>query len=272
MRLAIIGGTGVYDPEILDDVREETVVTPYGRATVRIGKFRGLEVVFLARHGAGHTVPPHKINYRANIYALAALGVRRVIATAAVGSLRQAFGPGHFVLVDQFLDFTRNRVSTFFEGGEAGVVHIDVTEPYCPEIRSHLEAAGKALGLPVTNGGVYVCTEGPRFETPAEIRMFERLGGDLVGMTSVPEVVLAREAGLCYATIAMVTNYAAGISGQPLTHEEVLEIMAANGTNLRRLILEALPRLAAEPTCPCAARPAPLKVAAATGGEEEPRP
>ncbi|WP_051009345.1 S-methyl-5'-thioadenosine phosphorylase [Thermaerobacter subterraneus] len=272
MRLAIIGGTGVYDPEILDDVREETVVTPYGRATVRIGKFRGLEVVFLARHGAGHTVPPHKINYRANIYALAALGVRRVIATAAVGSLRQAFGPGHFVLVDQFLDFTKNRVSTFFEGGEAGVVHIDVTEPYCPEIRSHLEAAGKALGLPVTNGGVYVCTEGPRFETPAEIRMFERLGGDLVGMTSVPEVVLAREAGLCYATIAMVTNYAAGISGQPLTHEEVLEIMAANGTNLRRLILEALPRLAAEPACPCVARPAPLKVAAATGGEEEPRP
>lgn len=273
VRLAIIGGTGVYDPEILDDVREETVVTPYGRATVRIGKFRGLEVVFLARHGAGHTVPPHKINYRANIYALAALGVRRVIATAAVGSLRQAFGPGHFVLVDQFLDFTKNRVSTFFEGGEAGVVHIDVTEPYCPEMRGHLEAAGKALGLPVANGGVYVCTEGPRFETPAEIRMFERLGGDLVGMTSVPEVVLAREAGLCYATIAMVTNYAAGISGQPLTHEEVLEIMAANGTNLRRLILEALPRLAAEPACPCVARPAPLQIpAAAPAGEEDLRP
>ncbi|GAB6875661.1 hypothetical protein JCM13210_03870 [Thermaerobacter litoralis] len=275
VRLAIIGGTGVYDPEILDDVREETVVTPYGRATVRIGTFRGLEVVFLARHGAGHTVPPHKINYRANIYALAALGVRRVVATAAVGSLRQAFGPGHFVLVDQFLDFTKNRVSTFFEGGEAGVVHIDVTEPYCPEMRRHLEEAGRALGLPVSNGGVYVCTEGPRFETPAEIRMFERLGGDLVGMTSVPEVVLAREAGLCYATIAMVTNYAAGISGQPLTHEEVLEIMAANGTNLRRLILEALPRLAEEPACPCVARPAPLQVPATTPGAtqgEEPRP
>ncbi|WP_042501538.1 S-methyl-5'-thioadenosine phosphorylase [Thermaerobacter marianensis] len=274
MRLAIIGGTGVYDPEILEDVREETVVTPYGRATVRIGTFRGLEVVFLARHGAGHTVPPHKINYRANVYALAALGVKRVIATAAVGSLRQALAPGHFVLVDQFLDFTKNRISTFFEGGEEGVVHIDVTEPYCPEIRARLAEAGKALGLPVTNGGVYVCTEGPRFETPAEIRMFERLGGDLVGMTSVPEVVLAREAGLCYATVAMVTNYAAGMAGQPLTHEEVLEIMAANGANLRRLILEALPRLAAEPACPCAATPAPLRIPASQGtpGTGEPRP
>ncbi|WPD20269.1 S-methyl-5'-thioadenosine phosphorylase [Thermaerobacter composti] len=265
MRLAIIGGTGVYDPAILEDVREETVVTPYGRATVRIGTFRGLEVVFLARHGAGHTVPPHRINYRANIYALAALGVRRVVATAAVGSLRRALAPGHFVLVDQFLDFTKNRVATFFEGGEQGVVHVDVTEPYCPEIRARLAEAGAALGLAVTNGGVYVCTEGPRFETPAEIRMFERLGGDVVGMTSVPEVVLAREAGLCYATVAMVTNYAAGMAGQPLTHEEVLEVMAANGANLRRLILEALPGLAAAPTCRCAATPAPLRIPAAQG-------
>ena len=265
VRLAIIGGTGVYDPAILEDVREETVVTPYGRATVRIGTFRGLEVVFLARHGAGHTVPPHRINYRANIYALAALGVRRVVATAAVGSLRRALAPGHFVLVDQFLDFTKNRVATFFEGGEQGVVHVDVTEPYCPEIRARLAEAGAALGLAVTNGGVYVCTEGPRFETPAEIRMFERLGGDVVGMTSVPEVVLAREAGLCYATVAMVTNYAAGMAGQPLTHEEVLEVMAANGANLRRLILEALPGLAAAPTCRCAATPAPLRIPAAQG-------
>ncbi|HEY8394745.1 MAG TPA: S-methyl-5'-thioadenosine phosphorylase [Thermaerobacter sp.] len=262
MRLAIIGGTGVYDPEILENIREETVVTPYGRATVRIGTFRGQEIAFLARHGAGHTVPPHRINYRANIYALAALGVQRVIATAAVGSIRREFGPGHFVLVDQFLDFTKNRVSTFFEGGDEGVVHIDVTEPYCPQLRETLHAAGRELGIPVHNGGVYVCTEGPRFETPAEIRMFERLGGDLVGMTSVPEVVLAREAGLCYATVAMVTNYAAGLSGAPLTHDEVLEVMAANVTNLRRLILEAIPRLAPERSCPCAAKPAPLRVRA----------
>ncbi|PZN11213.1 MAG: S-methyl-5'-thioadenosine phosphorylase [Bacillota bacterium] len=260
MRLAIIGGTGVYDPEILENVREETVVTPYGRATVRIGTFRDQEVVFLARHGTGHTVPPHRINYRANIYALAALGVQRVIATAAVGSIRREFGAGHFVLVDQFLDFTKNRVSTFFEGGEEGVVHVDVTEPYCPQLRATLHAVGRELGIPVHNGGVYVCTEGPRFETAAEIRAFERLGGDVVGMTSVPEVVLAREAGLCYATVAMVTNYAAGLSGAPLTHEEVLEVMASNVVNLRRLILEAIPRLAAERSCPCAAKPAPLRV------------
>lgn len=223
-RIAIIGGTGVYDPEILDDVREERVETPYGPVTVNLGRFEGLEVAFLARHGRGHQVPPHRVNYRANIYALALLGVERVIATNAVGSLRERYAPGHFVLPDQFLDFTHGRPATFFEGGEAGVYHVDVTEPYCPQVRRVLHETGRPLGLTVHDGAVYVCTQGPRFETPAEIRMFERLGGDLVGMTSVPEVVLAREAGLCYASVGMVTNYAAGLVDYPLSHEEVLEL------------------------------------------------
>jgi len=271
-RIAIIGGTGVYDPEILDDVREERVETPYGPVTVNLGRFEGLEVAFLARHGRGHQVPPHRVNYRANIYALALLGVERVIATNAVGSLRERYAPGHFVLPDQFLDFTHGRPATFFEGGEAGVYHVDVTEPYCPQVRRVLHETGRPLGLTVHDGAVYVCTQGPRFETPAEIRMFERLGGDLVGMTSVPEVVLAREAGLCYASVGMVTNYAAGLVDYPLSHEEVLEVMARNVANLRTLIMEAIVRIPAERACGCAqGSPLAQRLRAGARAGSEPR-
>lgn len=246
-RLAIIGGTGVYDPSMLSNLREETVKNQYGETLVRIGEYQGLEVVFMQRHGKGHTVPPHLVNYRANIWALKELGVERVIATTAVGSTNKAFGPGHFVLPDQFLDFTKVRKHTFFEGGEQGVVHTDVTQPYSPEIRQVLHDCAKEVGVQVHNGGCYVCFEGPRFETPAEIKMTQILGGDLVGMTNVPEVTLAREAQLGYAVISMVTNYAAGISETDLTHEEVLEVMAANGANLKQLIMLSLPRIAALP-------------------------
>lgn len=246
-RLAIIGGTGVYDPSMLSNLREERLTNQYGEALVRIGQYEGLEVAFMQRHGQGHTVPPHLVNYRANIWALKELGVERVIATTAVGSTNPAFGPGQFVLPDQFLDFTKVRKQTFFEGGEQGVVHTDMTQPYSPEIRETLLACGKEIGVTIHNGGCYVCFEGPRFETPAEIKMTQLLGGDLVGMTNVPEVTLAREAQLGYAVISMVTNYAAGISETDLTHEEVLEVMAANGSNLKQLIMLALPRVAALP-------------------------
>jgi len=252
MRIAIIGGTGVYDPAILSDVRTRTVVTPYGLAVINTGIYNGMEVGFMARHGAGHGLPPHRVNYRANIWALREIGVERILATAAVGSCRREIAPGSMVLVDQFLDFTKARPATFFEGGEGGVVHTDMTEPYCPELRQILYDAAKELGIPARNGGVYVCTEGPRFETPAEIRMFNLLGGDVVGMTSVPEVVLARELGMCYATIAMVTNYGAGISPAPLSHQEVLDFMSANVANLRRLLLTAVGRIPAERHCHCA--------------------
>lgn len=260
VRMAIIGGTGVYDPRILENVREEVISTPYGEASLRIGTYAGEEVAFLARHGTKHTVPPHLINYRANIYALKMLGVERVIATTAVGSINRNMKPGDFVLTDQFIDFTKGRVSTFFDGGEAGVVHTDFTEPYCPEIRTVLAEAAREVGVTAHDGGTYVCTEGPRFETPAEIRMFERLGGDLVGMTNVPEVVLAREAGICYATVSMVTNFAAGISPTKLTHEEVLEVMAANGENLKRLVMAALTRIPRERGCRCGENNTALKV------------
>jgi 5'-methylthioadenosine phosphorylase len=260
VRLAIIGGTGVYDPRILADIREQSVTTPYGEVSLRVGTYEGMEVAFLPRHGAKHSVPPHLINYRANIWALKLIGVERVIATTAVGSLNKAMKPGDFVITDQFLDFTKNRVNTFFDGGEMGVVHTDVTEPYCPEIRKVLVAAAAEIGITAHNGGTYVCTEGPRFETPAEIRMFATLGGDLVGMTNVPEVTLAREAGLCYATVSMVTNFAAGISPNALTHEEVLEVMAANSENLKRLVMGTLRAIPVERGCGCGRTSGALKV------------
>lgn len=251
IRLAIIGGTGVYDPRILSQVREERIATPYGEARLRVGTYGGEEIAFLPRHGATHSVPPHLINYRANIIALKQLGVQRVVATTAVGSVNRQMKPGDFVLVDQFLDFTKNRVSTFFDGGEQGVVHTDFTEPYCPQVRAVLAQAAAAEGILTHPAGVYVCTEGPRFETPAEIRMFERLGGDLVGMTNVPEVTLAREAGLCYTTVSMVTNFAAGISPTNLTHEEVLEVMAENSDKLKRLVMATMSAIPLERSCLC---------------------
>ncbi|MFZ5824457.1 MAG: S-methyl-5'-thioadenosine phosphorylase [Bacillota bacterium] len=260
VRLAIIGGTGVYDPRILENIREEIITTPYGDAKVRIGTYQGEAVAFLARHGTNHSVPPHLINYRANIWALKMLGVERVIATTAVGSVNRNMKPGDFVLTDQFIDFTKGRASTFFDGGEAGVVHTDFTEPYCPEVRAILAGAAKEANIAAHNGGTYVCTEGPRFETPAEIRMFATLGGDLVGMTNVPEVVLAREAGICYTTVSMVTNFAAGISPTNLTHEEVLEVMAANSENLKRLVMAALASIPAERHCHCGENNQAMKV------------
>lgn len=253
--LAVIGGTGVYDPAMLEDAREERVDTPYGAVTVTVGRLASAadarRVAFLARHGAGHATPPHRVNYRANVWALRELGVRRVLATAAVGSLREDLEPGRFVLVDQFLDFTKSRPATFYDGEGRGVVHVDVSEPYCPHLRAILASACGDLGIPHAAGGTYVCTEGPRFETPAEIRMFARLGGDVVGMTGVPEVVLARELSLCYATVAMVTNYAAGISPRPLTHSEVVEVVNANAARLRALFLRALAAIPEERACRC---------------------
>lgn len=251
MRIAVIGGTGVYDPDLLQERREDEVVTPYGTVLITSGRYRGKEVAFLPRHGAGHTVPPHLINYRANIWALKMLGVKSVIATSAVGSLNRAMKPGDLALLDQFLDFTKGRPVTFYEGGPAGVVHVDYTEPYCPELRGIIAAAATGAGLDVHPAACYVCSEGPRYETPAEIKAFGILGGDLVGMTSVPEVVLAREAEMCYASIGLITNWAAGLGDGKLTHQEVVELMAANLGRLRRLLAETIDRLPEERDCGC---------------------
>jgi 5'-methylthioadenosine phosphorylase len=251
MKVGIIGGTGFYEAGIFSEEKDVTTPTPYGPVNMTTGDYQGREVVFLARHGARHTVPPHLVNYRANIWALREIGVEKVIATAAVGSLQKDLRPGEIVLVDQFLDFTKSRAQTFFEGNGTGVLHVDVTNPYCPGLREEICRSAGKIQVALHNGGTYVCTEGPRYETPAEIRMFHSLGGDVVGMTSVPEVVLAREAALCYATISLVTNYAAGISSRPLSHQEVVAAMNETQGVLRRLILAVLENVSESRPCDC---------------------
>ncbi len=262
--VAVIGGTGVYESAYLEDPQKITVETKFGRALLWQGRYQNKEIYFLARHGGGHALPPHLINYRANIAALRKLGISAVIATAAVGSLRPEMAPGSLVLIDQFIDFTRGRRSTFFEGGPEGVIHVDLTTPYCPELRRAVLRAGSSLGEKIVNGGCYLCTEGPRFETPAEIRMFAQWGADLVGMTNVPEVVLAREAGLCYATIALVSNFAAGLSSAPLSHQEVLAEMARKKGLLDRLLVETAVEIGAERACHCSEGAVPLDLGEGT--------
>lgn len=251
IKTAIIGGTGVYDPSILKNTYEEEINTPYGKVNYLAGTFNDKVVAFIPRHGAKHSVPPHLVNYRANIWALKKLGTKNIIATTAVGSLNTNMKPGEFVLPNQFLDFTKNRINTFFDGGDKGVVHVDMTFPYCQRLARHIEVSAKNKEITVHVGGTYACFDGPRFETPAEIKMVGILGGDLVGMTNVPELVLAREAEICYATISMVTNFAAGISATALTHGEVVDEMKKNTENLKQLLMEAVLLLNEEADCEC---------------------
>jgi len=226
--VGVITGTGV--AERFDLSRPETVATPFGRATAFTQ--RGGDYVVITRHGAGHTLPPHGINYRANIAALEKLGVREIIATSAVGSMNKGFRVGGVGLADQFLDFTKRRQSTFFEDE---VVHTDMTHPYSRHLNRELSSAARRIGLDIYPGLVYVCAEGPRFETPAEIRMYKALGGDVVGMTGVPEVVLANEKKLEYASVLIATNWAAGMQPK-VSQEEVLKVMKSTGSVVKRLI------------------------------------
>ncbi len=251
LKIAIIGGTGVYENPYLEEPEEIVVQTGYGEIRLCRGSCRGRELYFLNRHGSGHTLPPHLVNYRANIAALKELGVDAVISTAATGSMRLEMPPGSRVVIDQVIDFTRGRPSTFYTGGSQGVVHADLTVAYCPRIRRAILKAARELGEPLIDGGCYVCTEGPRFETPAEIKLFAHWGADLVGMTNMPEVALAREAGLCYATIALVTNFAAGVTDTPLSHQEVLDEMARGKDSMDRLLMEAAAGLEMEKSCAC---------------------
>ena len=213
--LAIIGGSGLTQLANLDVSRREVVRTPYGEPSgaLTFGSIADREVVFLARHGYGHGIPPHLVNYRANIWALHAQGVKNVIAVAAVGGIRSDLAPGALVVPDQIIDYTHGRAGTFFTGGDAGVRHIDFTLPYCQTLRAACLAAAQPAGETLIDGGVYAATQGPRLETAAEIDRLERDGADMVGMTGMPETALAREIGLCYAAIAVVANRAAGRGG-----------------------------------------------------------
>lgn len=212
--MAIIGGTGLAGLADLSDTERRVVRTPYGdpSCALTFGRIGATDIVFLARHGYGHTIPPHQINYRANIWALREAGAERIVAVATVGGIRDEFGPGEVIIPDQIIDYTHGRQSTFFEGPDAAVTHVDFTEPYDGELRRMLLGAATRAGLSVHDGGCYGCTQGPRLETAAEIRRMARDGCDLVGMTAMPEALLARELGLPYACIAVVANHAAGLA------------------------------------------------------------
>ena len=235
MLFGVIGGTGFYRVTETAEAEQIRVETPYGPVQIERTRLGEVEIAFLARHGTGHSIPPHRVNYRANIAALKQIGVTNILASAAVGSLSEAMPPGSLAILTQFLDFTHSRASTFYDGESGEVVHVDMSDPYCSHLRGELASAADSLGVKVFAEATYVCAEGPRFETPAEIRMFRQLGGDLVGMTNVPEVVLAREAGLCYATIAVVTNWAAGVSKEPIKHGEVSGFMDKQTPRIRAI-------------------------------------
>ena len=237
-KIAIIGGTGIYSPEALQGFEEKVIDTPYGQALCNIGELAGNQVVFITRHGVGQKTAPHNVNYRANIWALKSLGTEEIFATTAVGSLNPEMKAGHFVVCSNVLDFTKSRINTCYDTPERGVVHVDFSYPYCPCVRERIIRCLEKLDIPFHKQGVYVATEGPRFESAAEIKAYAMLGGDLVGMTNMPECILAREAEMCYSTCSIVTNMAAGISPTPLSHMEVVEDMGKSINNMNKLIAD----------------------------------
>jgi len=252
--VGIIGGSGVYDPGIVEDPVEVRVYTPYGEPSdfITVGRVEGVPVAFLPRHGRGHRIPPHRINYRANIWALKSLGVRYVISVSAVGSLREDYRPGDFVVPDQFIDMTKKREYTFFDGPVTA--HVSMADPFCDDLRSRLVESARRLGYPVHEKGTYICIEGPRFSTRAESRVWKDVfKADIIGMTLVPEVNLACEAQLCYATLAMVTDYDVW-ADHPVTADQVEKIMKQNVERARKILYDVIPRLAGDPDparCSC---------------------
>ena len=240
--LAIIGGTGLTSLETLSISRREMVSTPYGEPSGPLthGELGGKAVVFLARHGYGHTIPPHRINYRANLWALQHIGVEQVIAVAAVGGIRADMEPGCLAFPDQIIDYTWSRGHTFFEDDLTHVTHIDLTYPYCEELRQKLIQAARRAGLDAREGGTYGAMQGPRLETAAEILRLERDGCDLVGMTGMPEAALARELGLRYATCAVVVNWAAGKSGGEITMEDIQRQLIGGMEKVKILLREVV--------------------------------
>ncbi len=251
-RIGVIGGSGLYGIPGLELTGEERVATPYGEpsAAYAIGRLGEAEVCFLPRHGAGHSVAPHKINYRANLRGFKELGVERIIAIYATGGIGDGLTPGDIVVPDQILDMTAGaRAGTFYEEGE--IVHVDFTDPYCPELRAALGQAAKAAGLHAHDRGTYVCVQGPRLETRSEIEFYRMLGASVVGMTGMPEAVLARELEICFSGLCVVTNYAAGISAHRLTTEEVRSTMAWANDRIKALLAAAIGAVPHSRSCPC---------------------
>jgi 5'-methylthioadenosine phosphorylase len=248
----VIGGTGLYDPKLLKNVQEVAVETPYGKPSdlITIGELGGKCVAFLPRHGKTHTIRPTDINVRANIFALKKLGVKRILAPSTVGSLREEFNPGEIVFCDQFIDRTTRREQSFYTIAEGKVCHISVAEPMCPELRKIIISVAKGLGIKMHEIGTYVCIEGPRFSTKAESKMYRQWGADVVGMTLVPECVLAREAEICYASISTVTDYDVW-KDHAVCVDDILTIMKTNIENVKRIIAQTVARLLNDCACKC---------------------
>jgi len=250
--IGIIGGSGLYDPAIVELAMEVKIHTPYGHPSdnIFLGYLKGVRIAFLPRHGRGHRYPPHKINYRANIWALREVGVERIIAVSAVGSLREDYKPGDFVLPDQFVDMTKSREYTFYDGPK--VAHIQIgLDPFCPELRDIISKEAKELGITLHEKGSYICIEGPRFSTKAESRIWKDVFKcDIIGMTLVPEINLARELGMCYALIAMVTDYDIWAE-RIVTAEEVVKVMSENVEKAKKLLYSVIPKVPRQRKCKC---------------------
>lgn len=238
--IAIIGGSGMNKLADLEVTHRQVVRTPYGEpsSSLIFGLMGGREIVFLSRHGHGHTIPPHAINYRANLWALRSLQVGRIIAVASVGSIRADLEPGKIVIPDQIIDYTHDRAATYYDHTDRAVVHTDFTLPYCPAARASLLKAAQDAGEAVIDGGVYAATQGPRFETAAEINRMERDGADMTGMTGMPEAILAKELNISYATIAAVANPAAGrgTSAHTISLETAHKVLEKSMVNVRNIL------------------------------------
>ncbi len=241
--LAIIGGSGLTNLASLEITHRQVIRTPYGEPSgpLTFGRIQSHEIIFLARHGYGHTIPPHEVNYRANLWAMHAQGVKDIVAVNSVGGIHSSLAPGVIALPDQILDYTHGRKHTFFEGADRPVTHVDFTHPYCDLLRARCSSAAQRAGVPIETAGVYAAVQGPRLETKAEIDRLERDGATMVGMTGMPEAGLARELELCYAAITLVANHAAGrgASSEKIELAAIYTVLDEGMAKVRR-ILEAL--------------------------------
>jgi 5'-methylthioadenosine phosphorylase len=250
--VGVIGGSGLYAIDGLEDVREVALSTPFGAPSDAYvtGRLGGVSMVFLPRHGRGHRIPPSELNFRANIHGLKQLGVTRILSVSAVGSMREEIAPGEFVVIDQFIDRTRHRADTFF--GDGIVAHVMFADPVCSFVRQALLASARQLQIKAHDGGTYLNMEGPQFSTRAESRLYRGWNVDVIGMTNLQEAKLAREAEICYATLAMATDYDCWHDGhEAVSAEAVIAVMHKNVGNARRVIRAAVPLLAAQSSCTC---------------------
>ncbi len=248
IKIAIIGGSGLEDPKFFKRIKEVKMKTPFGSSStsISINNFFGEEVAFLSRHGKLHGIPPHKVNSRANLWALKKLGVERIIGICAVGSLKKNFKPGDIVICDQFIDFTKKRDYTFYDKES---VHVSLADPFCPELRNLFYKEAKKLKIPAHQKGTHFCIEGPRFSTRAESKFF-RNSADIIGMTLIPEAILARELEICYLSLAMITDYDVW-QPHPVNAEEVIKTMKENLEKIKKLLKSAIPKIREKRRCPC---------------------